>query len=291
MSLTATASERGTRMVRANGIEIAVTDVGSGPPLVLLHGAMASTRPAWAGSPAAHVDHVNTLAQRFRVIAPDTRGSGATVHPGGPAGFDVLAEDVIALIEALDLDRPGLAGFSEGGATATLVALQAPHLVSGLVNHAGFDYFDPDAPAHQALRPVFGGSPTATSADPDAAERVFLSEPEMAAVFTTMKADYDSAQGEGYWRDYLGQFFDRSSTLPDIAITDLGNLSVPTLFLVGDRDMFCSVELACAAYRAVPAASLGVVPGTGHEINAAVMAALADHVWSGRTGQGTLPPR
>ena len=282
MSTTASATARGTRLVRANGVEIACTDVGSGPALVLLHGALASTGPAWAGSRAAHVDHIDTLAQRFRVIAPDTRGSGATVHPGGPAGFDVLTEDVIALIETLDLDRPIVAGFSEGGATATLVALQAPHLVSALVNHGGFDYFDPGAPAHQSLRPMFGGSPEATSVDPDAAERVFQSAPDMAALFATMKADYDGAQGEGYWRTYLGQFFDRSSAPPARTMEDLGTLSVPTLFLVGDRDFFCSVELAAAVYRAVPGSSLGVVPDTGHEITAPVMTALADYAWQHR---------
>src|SRR6185295_11155857 len=203
-------ARRDAKLVRANGIEIAYTEVGEGPPLVLLHGALASTGPAWAGSAVAFVDHMHTLGRHFRVIAPDTRGSGATVHPGGPATFDVLADDVVALIQALDLDRPMVAGFSEGGATATIVALRRPDLVGALVNHAGFDIFDPHAPAHHMLRPIFGGSPDATSANPDAAEVAFRSIPPMAATFATMQADYDDAQGEGHWRAYLGQFFDRA---------------------------------------------------------------------------------
>ena len=159
MTIEEIVAERGARLARANGIDIAYTDTGSGPPLVLLHGALASTGPAWCGSPVAHVDHLGALGERFRVIAPDTRGSGATVHPGGPATFDVLVADVIALIEVLGLERPSLAGFSEGGATATLVALARPDLVGALVNHAGFDYFDPDAPAQQSLGPVSAAAP------------------------------------------------------------------------------------------------------------------------------------
>ena len=149
MSIADIAGRRNAKLIRANGIDIAYTEVGDGPPLVLLHGALASTGPAWAGSSVAFVDHMDTLGKHFRVIAPDTRGSGATVHQGGPATFDVLAEDVAALIQALDLDRPMIAGFSEGGLTATYVALRHPDLVRALVNDAGFDIFDPHAPAHR----------------------------------------------------------------------------------------------------------------------------------------------
>jgi pimeloyl-ACP methyl ester carboxylesterase len=269
---TTSVSERGQQTVAANGIEIAYRDVGSGPPLVLLSGALASTGPRWAGSPAAHVDHLERLGEHFRVIAPDTRGAGATVHPGGAAGFDVLAADVIALIEVLGLERPAVAGFSEGGCTATHVALQRPDLLRAHVNHGGFDYFDPTAPAHQGLGPIFGGGPGATQADPDAAEQTFRSMgPPMSDVFATMQADYDEAQGEGHWRAYLGQFFDRSAAPAGVGVEDLAGIEVPTLVLVGDRDFFCSVELACAVYRTVPDAELAIVPGTEHAITAAVI--------------------
>lgn len=270
------AARRGAKLARANGIDIACTEVGDGPPLVLLHGGLVSTGPAWAGSAVAHVDHLAELGKHFRVIAPDTRGSGATVHPGGPATFAVLADDVLALIDALGLDRPLLAGFSEGAATATVVALRRPDLVRALVNHAGFDYFDPDADVPQGVRHVFGGRPDATEADPDAAERFFRSVPPMASVFATMKADYDQAQGEGHWRTYLAQFFDRSVASPGYTVEDFAAVTVPTLILTGDRDMFCSVEAACVAYRTLEGGELGVVPNTGHEITPAVIDTTVD---------------
>ena len=276
MTITDIAARRGAKLVKANGIDIAYTEVGDGPPLILLHGAFASGGPAWAGSPVAYVDHMEALGKHFRVIAPDTRGSGATVHPGGPATFDVLADDVIALIDTLGLERPLLAGFSEGGATATIVALRRPDLVGALVNHAGFDIFDPHAPAHHMLRPVFGGHPEATAADPDAAERAFQAMPPMAATFATMQADYDGAQGDGHWRAYLGQFFDRAVAPLGYSVGDFAALAAPTLILAGDRDMFCPVEAACAAYRALAAGELGIVGNSGHEITPAAVEGMTD---------------
>ena len=276
MTITDIAARRGAKVVHANGIDIAYTEVGDGPALVLLHGALASGGPAWAGFPVAYVDHMETLGKHFRVIAPDTRGSGATVHPGGPATFDVLAADVIALIEALGLERPLVAGFSEGGATATIVALRRPDLVGAVVNHAGFDIFDPQAPAHHMLRPIFGGSPDATSADPDAAQQAFQSMPPMAAVFNTMRADYDEAQGDGHWRRYLGQFFDRHVAQFPYLVADLEQISIPTLIATGDRDIFCSVEAACAAYRNLSAGELAVIPGAGHEITAPLIETMIE---------------
>jgi pimeloyl-ACP methyl ester carboxylesterase len=271
MSIADIAAERGAKLVRANGIDIAYTEVGDGPPLMLLHGGLVSTGPAWAGSAVAYVDHLAALGKHFRVVAPDTRGSGATVHRRGPATFEVLADDVVALIEALGLERPLVAGFSEGGATATMVALRHPEVPRAVVNHAGFDYFDPAGPVPHGVRPMFGGRPDATEADPDAAERNFASIPPMAATFATMQADYDRAQGEGHWRTYLGLFFDRSVAAPGYTVDDFTRIAAPTLILTGDRDMFCSVEAACVAYRNLQAGELGIVPDTGHEITTAIV--------------------
>ena len=89
---------------------------------MLLHGGVVSTNSIWAGVPVAYASHMDTLAEHFRVIAPDTRGCGKTGHTGGPISFDLLADDVAALIDALGLERPLIAGFSEG---ATRTAARA----------------------------------------------------------------------------------------------------------------------------------------------------------------------
>jgi len=59
-------------------------------------------------------------------------------------------------------------------------------------------------------------------------------------------------------------------------VEDFAAITVPALILTGDRDMFCSVEAACAAYRAVAAGELGIVPNSGHEISAAAVDLMTD---------------
>ena len=73
-------SDRGGAFVHANGIDIHYLEVGQGEPLVLLHGGVVST-VAVAQPPLRYADHMETLGQHFRVIAPDTRGAGLT-EPG-----------------------------------------------------------------------------------------------------------------------------------------------------------------------------------------------------------------
>src|SRR5215468_7509654 len=92
------------RTVHANGIDIHYLEQGEGGALVLLHGGLVSTNPLWTGVPIAYASYMEALAGHFRVIAPDTRGGGRTRHAGGPVTFDLLADDVAALIEALGLE-------------------------------------------------------------------------------------------------------------------------------------------------------------------------------------------
>ena len=120
------------RHVPANGIDIHYVEAGQGEPLLLLDNAMVSTNPIWASLPFAYASFLGTLAEHFRVIAPDTRGSGQSVHSGGPIPSGLLADDVVALIEALDLDQPLICGFSDGGETATLAGIRHPGSVRAI---------------------------------------------------------------------------------------------------------------------------------------------------------------
>lgn len=262
---------RGGKFVHANGIDIHYVEMGTGEPLVLLHGGIVSAGPLWASHPLAYVNHMETLAQHFHVIAPDTRGAGATAHNGGTASFALLADDVLALIEALGLDRPMICGFSEGATTATILGLRNPDAARAIVNHAGYDNFNPQAPSFAILRQMLGGSPEATGADPDAAARSFGVSDEMHATFELLKADHDSAQGEGYWRTYLTNAFPRTTGSPGYTFDDLRSVTAPTLILTGDRDPFCSVDEAATAYRMLPTGELAVLPNHDHVITPAAV--------------------
>jgi pimeloyl-ACP methyl ester carboxylesterase len=261
--------------VQANGIDIYYVEAGQGEPLLLLDNAMVSTNPVWTAMPVAYASFLGTLAEHFRVIAPDTRGSGQSVHPGGPIPAALLADDVAALMDALTLDRPLICGFSDGGETATLVGVRHPGAVRAIVNHGGYDLFNPDphAPAITMTRQMLGGSADAIRADPDlTASR----SPELRAMFELMKSDHDSAQGAGHWKTVVAQTFDRIAQPHGYTVADMRAITVPALILTGDRDPFCTVEEGAAACRALPAGQLAVLPGTGHLITPAAVQAAID---------------
>jgi pimeloyl-ACP methyl ester carboxylesterase len=272
---TATTSRPGQK-IRADGIDIHYVEAGSGTPLVLLHGGIVSANPTWGPHPFAYASHIASLAVEFRVIAPDTRGAGGTVHDSGATSYARLAEDVVALIDALGLDRPILAGFSEGGITAAVVGIEHSDVVRAVVNHSGYDAFNPQAMSFAMMRQALGGSPTAAAADPQAAAAFFDQSDEMRMTFELMKADHDDGQGAGGWQRYMELAFDRLTTPPGYTFEDLGRISVPTLILTGDRDQFCSAEEGVTAYRALPLGELAILPDHGHVISAQAVAATMD---------------
>jgi pimeloyl-ACP methyl ester carboxylesterase len=284
MTATADLPQTESRSVRANGIDIHYLEAGEGEPLVLLHGGVVSTNPIWTGVPISYASHMATLSDRFRVIAPDTRGAGRTVHSGGAVTFDLLADDVAALLDALGLDRPLVAGFSEGGITATVLGIRHPGSVRAIANHAGYDAFAPSlfATLTATMRQMLGGRPDATKADPDAAARFFSQSAEMQGIFELMKADEDSGQGKDHWKDYLRLSFHLLTQPTGYTTQDLGAITAPTLIIVGDRDEFCSVEEGVRAYRALTEGELAVLPATGHIITPPLVELMAEFLerWS-----------
>lgn len=155
-----------------DGTRLVYREIGSGRPLLLLHG-LAGDGTVWLDNGHAH----RFADSGFRVIMPDCRGHGGSDKPHDPAAYpkDVLADDVLALIEHLALAGDGdydLAGYSLGarivvrslvrGATPrrAVVAGQGMQQLLGTVGKAG-----------SQLRRIFGGdAPMAGSADARVAE-------------------------------------------------------------------------------------------------------------------------
>jgi len=119
--------------VTANGARFHVACIGSGPPLVLLHG--------WPEYWATWEPVMHLLADRFTLYAPDLRGFGDSDKPAGPWGAHEHAADLQVLIPALGLERAGLVGHDVGAVAMQPLARKAPQLVAGLfffdVMHAG----------------------------------------------------------------------------------------------------------------------------------------------------------
>lgn len=112
-------------IVHVRGIDVHVVEAGEGPPLVLQHGFPQDWR-SWQAI-------VALLAAQFRVICPDMRGFGDSDAP--PWGYDKegLAQDLLAVLSALGIERFSLAGHDWGGVVAFIAALRAPERVERLV--------------------------------------------------------------------------------------------------------------------------------------------------------------
>jgi pimeloyl-ACP methyl ester carboxylesterase len=249
-----------SRTVRANGIDIHYLEAGAGEPLLVLTNGMISTHPIWADWHSSYAPYMGLFAEHFRVIAPDCRGSGKTVHSGGPIPHDLLADDVVALIDALDLEQPLICGYGDAAQVATIVGIRKPGAVRAIVNHGGLVLFntDPRLPYFVWTRQMLGGRPDATEADPDAVAKTEFLRP----MVERMKGDHDVAQGAGHWKTVLKQTFDRVSHPSGYSFEDLRAISAPTLVLIGDRDRHCSVEEGVAAYRALKDGALAVLPSS-----------------------------
>jgi pimeloyl-ACP methyl ester carboxylesterase len=261
------------RFIPANGIDIHLIEAGAGEPLILLENGMISTNPIWADQASSYGGHIETLVKHFRVIMPDFRGSGRTVHPGGPISYNLLADDMAALIDALHLDQPLVCGYGDGGHIATIIGIRRPASVRAIVNHGGYDLLNPDpqTPGLVMTRQMLGGSPDATRADPDA---VAESEHSFLRVMAElMQADHDAAQGPDHWKKVLAWSFERFSQPCGYTVDDLHAITAPTLILVGDRDPFCSIDEGVVAYRALPDAEFAVLPNTATGITPAAVEA------------------
>ncbi len=106
------------------GADLFAVDSGQGVPLVFCHGGLADAR---AAAPI-----VAALAGRARVITPDLRGAGRS-RWAGALGWDRLADDVVALLDHLGLDRALVGGTSMGSAVALRAALSHADRVLGLL--------------------------------------------------------------------------------------------------------------------------------------------------------------
>ncbi|MFE9418797.1 alpha/beta fold hydrolase [Streptomyces griseofuscus] len=113
------------RRIPVNGVELNVALAGSGPAVLLLHG-FPHTWELWT-------DIMADLSDRYRVIAPDLRGFGAS--GGATSGYDAgtLADDATALLTALGVSRAAVVGIDAGTPPAFLLAMRHPGLVRRLV--------------------------------------------------------------------------------------------------------------------------------------------------------------
>jgi pimeloyl-ACP methyl ester carboxylesterase len=204
-------------------------------PVLLLHGGLSNSDDWGAQTPA--------LAERYRVILPDRRGHGRTPDVDGPITYDLMAGDTVAFMDTLGIGPASLVGWSDGALVALGVARTRPDLVRKLVLIG--QYLNPGG-----CRPWF-------------AELAAAMTPESFPAMFRDQYIERTPDGPDHYQVIFAKLTHLWQTEPDIELSELGDLSVPTLVLAGDDDLV-TPEHAAAIVAAMPDAQLAIIPGASH---------------------------
>jgi pimeloyl-ACP methyl ester carboxylesterase len=242
-------------IVRAGGLDVAYDDVGSGVPVLLLHG-FPHDRTLWAPQTSA-------LAGRARLVAPDLRGFGET-RATPPYSVDQYADDAAALLAALGVDRAVVAGLSMGGYVAFAFWRRHRRRVRALVladTRAGADSEEARARRRElsALARQKGSVAVADAQITGMVGKTTREQrPEVVEAMHRMLAAAPV-------RGIVGAL-EAMMARPDSTLT-LQTIDVPTLVVVGDEDVLTPEKEARAMHEAIEGSRLEVIAGAGHVSN------------------------
>ena len=206
---------------------------GKGNPFIILHGGI-------FGSTIEMAQFIDSLSKKYQVIAVSTRGHGKSGMGSGPATFEKMADDVLAVINAETKDSVTVLGFSYGGYAGYKLASMYPEKIKKLIvigageRHPGD--MDNTATTEEGykLDSLYWKQQLALMPEP---RRL----PEM---FDTVK-----------------DFFNKRMVV-DAAL--LGTIKCPVLVMAGDHDQFLPVTSLANAATFIPRGSLAIIPGSSH---------------------------
>ena len=245
-------------------------EAGEGWPLVLVHG-FPLRADLWR-------PQLESVPEGWRFIAPNLRGFGAGPPLDPPAGMDEYAQDLDALLDALEIDSAAIGGVSMGGYVTFALFRLAPARFTAMI--LADTRPQADTPAGREAR---------------AQMRTLLAEQGPRGVAGQMLPKLLSSNAASATRDTLQRMIesldpqaidaaivalmDRPDSTPDLA-----RINVPTLIVVGEHDALTPVSDSEAMHRAIGRSTLVVIPDAGHmaslEQPVAFSRALADFLGS-----------
>jgi 3-oxoadipate enol-lactonase len=250
---------------RNGDLLIDYSDDGDGLPVVLVH-AFANDRMIWR-------PQIEALRARYRIFAPTLRGFGASSRTDGQAvSMDQYADDILALLDHLKIDRAVIGGISLGGYVVLSIAVRHAQRTAGLIlAHTRATADNPDwARFREALvRDIeqrgavavaenYGDKPFSATCPADIKEdvrRMILRQPPTGLLSCTRG---------------MAQRPDRSAVLSGI--------QVPTLVISGTEDAYILPSEGAAMHRAIAGSTFVNIPGGGHASNVDSAAAFNEAV-------------
>ncbi|TKT78222.1 alpha/beta hydrolase [Aquamicrobium sp. LC103] len=219
---------------------IAFSDLGSGAPIIFAHGGLMDHQ-SWGNQ--------LPLADRYRLIMPDTRGHGRSGGAGLPATYAAFGDDIVGVMDALGLEQATLIGFSDGGCAALHVALNHPKRLRNLVligtPYSLESYNDGVVERFSAMVPE----------DMDAAR------PLVREVVAKMRVHMSDDEWSAYWQRIIRGLWPSE---PNFVLADFAGLPVRTLILHGEHERSVSTRASEELAATIPDCRLVYVPGATH---------------------------
>jgi pimeloyl-ACP methyl ester carboxylesterase len=233
-----------------NGIRIWYAAFGQGTPVILLHGGLANA-DYWG-------ELVLALAPHYRVIVMDSRGHGRSSRDARPYGYDLMASDVLALMDFLKIDKAALVGWSDGAIIGLDIAIHYPERLSKLFAFAA-------------------------NSDPSGVKDVNQS-PVFTAFIARAKTEYEKLSPTPTEYDaFLAQITKMWETQPHWTADDLAGIKVPTWIVDADHDEAIERDNTLFMADHITGSGLLIEPQVSHfaflqdpeQFNAAVLHFLA----------------
>ena len=220
--------------VTREGARIWYGVVGAGSPVILLHGGLSSSR-AWR-------EQVSPLvAAGHRLILIDSRGHGRSTLGDGPLSYERMADDVLAVMDQLKLEKSAVVGWSDGGIIALVLAMRHGDRLSRVyafganMDLQGVRSNAADAPILKVVAPRLIADYAALSPTPDGFARLH----QAVRAMQQAQPNYSAAQ--------------------------LAALRGPAVMIAdGADDEFVTAEHQAYLARVIPGARLRLLPGGGH---------------------------
>lgn len=244
-------------MIDAGGVKTSYLEVGSGEPVLMLHGSGPGV------SALANWQHtIPTLAQRFRVLAPDLVGFGATERPDDVVySLRTWTDHVWAFLDAHGIEKTAVVGNSLGGRIALQMATDSPERITkmvlmgvpgaGMTPSAGLAALRAYEPSHDAMRDLLRNYFTVNPA---------MITDELVAI------RYEASIADGAYEAYRAMFFDPRHAGSELGITEseVRAITTPTLLVHGREDKVVPVQVSVTMLGLLPNADLHVFSACGH---------------------------
>jgi pimeloyl-ACP methyl ester carboxylesterase len=234
------------------GLRLHYDVVGSGPPVLAIHGATGTGPYEWS-------DLANALSDRYRFIVPDLRGHGRSDHRAGEMGIEYVNEDLLALISHENLGQPHLLAFSFGAEAALELELTHPGTSGSLV----------------LVSPGLG----------DPKSSVPTREQLEAGWPRSLRRLHAERHGEDHWLDVMVELCERAALRPKADLDALASIGCPVLLVVGGNDDPRRLRQASVLAEAHGRCQLTVIDGARHAVHkergtevAAIVGAFLDEV-------------